>query len=380
MITDWHEDGNITNVPFKNTLMKQISTKNLIIALLVIAPFSLFSQNLLKNSDFSNGSSNWSTNGMKVEINPETTYGGRNSRNNTAEVDMEVGLRQVVDISADNFYQLTFKASRRTSGGTIASPGINIQVIGDVTGTKYINTNRTYTNTSFAFADQIITFSIPKNVTDKKVTIQFTGYSNNTTLGVILDDVQFIQINNAALPVHFVSFTGELRNNSSLLTWKTENESNNRYFIIEKSVNGASFDSIGVVAASNRSAATYTFTDSKLSNTNVYRIRQVDIDGASIFSKMIVLKKSVVNGELKVFPSTATTTVQYSLAVSENTSLQVAIVDASGRTVMQQLNQVNAGSFQQSLNVQNLNSGIYYLQVRSNDGSVNLTKTFQKMN
>lgn len=35
--------------------------------------------------------------GMKVEIN-ETTYGGRNSRNNTAEVDMEVGLRQVVDI------------------------------------------------------------------------------------------------------------------------------------------------------------------------------------------------------------------------------------------------------------------------------------------
>lgn len=380
MITDWHEDGNITNVPFKNTLMKQISTKNLIIALLVIAPFSLFSQNLLKNSDFSNGSSNWSTNGMKVEINPENVYGGRNNRNNTAEIDTEVGLRQVVDITADNYYQLTYKASRRTSGGTIASPGINIQVIGDVTGTKYINTNRTYTNTSFAFADQIITFSIPKNATDKKVTIQFTGYNNNTTLGVILDDVQFIQINNAALPVHFVSFTGELRNNSSLLTWKTENESNNRYFIIEKSVNGASFDSIGVVAASNRNAATYTFTDSKLSNTNVYRIRQVDIDGASIFSKMIVLKKSVVNGELKVFPSTATTTVQYSLAVSENTSLQVAIVDASGRTVMQQLNQVNAGSFQQSLNVQNLNSGIYYLQVRSNDGSVNLTKTFQKMN
>lgn len=360
--------------------MKQISTKNLIIALLVIAPFSLFSQNLLKNSDFSNGSSNWSTNGMKVEINPENVYGGRNNRNNTAEIDTEVGLRQVVDITAENYYQLTYKASRRTSGGTIASPGINIQVIGDVTGTKYINTNRTYTNTSFAFADQIITFSIPKNATDKKVTIQFTGYNNNTTLGVILDDVQFIQINNAALPVHFVSFTGELRNNSSLLTWKTENESNNRYFIIEKSVNGASFDSIGVVAASNRNAATYTFTDSKLSNTNVYRIRQVDIDGASIFSKMIVLKKSVVNGELKVFPSTATTTVQYSLAVSENTSLQVAIVDASGRTVMQQLNQVNAGSFQQSLNVQNLNSGIYYLQVRSNDGSVNLTKTFQKMN
>lgn len=380
MITDWHEDGNITNVPFKNTLMKQISTKNLIIALLVIAPFSLFSQNLLKNSGFSDGSSNWSTNGMKVEINPETTYGGRNSRNNTAEVDMEVGLRQVVDISADNFYQLTFKVSRRTGGGTIASPGINIQVIGDVSGKKYVNSNKTYSNTSFAFVDEIFTFSIPKNTTDKKVTIQFTGYNNNTTLGVIMDDIQFIQINNAALPVHFVSFTGELRNNSSLLTWKTENESNNRYFIIEKSVNGASFDSIGVVAASNRSAATYTFADTKLSNTNVYRIRQVDLDGASIFSKMIVLKKSVVNGEMKVFPSTATTTVQYSLSVSENTSLQVAVVDASGRTVMQQLNQVNAGSFQQSLNVQNLNSGIYYIQVRSNDGSVNLTKTFQKMN
>lgn len=360
--------------------MKQISTKNLIIALFVIAPFSLFSQNLLKNSGFSDGSSNWSTNGMKVEINPETTYGGRNSRNNTAEVDMEVGLRQVVDISADNFYQLTFKVSRRTGGGTIASPGINIQVIGDVSGKKYVNSNKTYSNTSFAFVDEIFTFSIPKNTTDKKVTIQFTGYNNNTTLGVIMDDIQFIQINNAALPVHFVSFTGELRNNSSLLTWKTENESNNRYFIIEKSVNGASFDSIGVVAASNRSAATYTFADTKLSNTNVYRIRQVDLDGASIFSKMIVLKKSVVNGEMKVFPSTATTTVQYSLSVSENTSLQVAVVDASGRTVMQQLNQVNAGSFQQSLNVQNLNSGIYYIQVRSNDGSVNLTKTFQKMN
>lgn len=361
--------------------MKQISTKKLIIALIVlIAPFTVFSQNLLKNSDFSNGSSNWTTNGMKVEINPETTYGGRNNRNNTAEIDNEVGLRQVVEISGDNFYQLSFKVSRRTSGGTIASPGITIQVIGDATGTKYINSNKTYSNTSFAFADETLSFSIPKSTTDKKVTIQFTGYNNNTTLGVIVDDVQLIQTQNAALPVHFVSFTGELRNNSAILTWKTENESNNRYFIIEKSVNGASFDSIGVVTASNRSAATYTFADTKLSNTNVYRIRQVDIDGASIFSKMIVLKKSVVNGELKVFPSTAISTVQYSLAVSEPTTLQVAVVDASGRTVLQQMNQVNAGSFQQSLNIQNLNSGIYYLQVKSNDGSVNLTKTFQKMN
>lgn len=361
--------------------MKQISTKKLIIALIVfIAPFTVSSQNLLRNSDFSNGTSNWSTNGMKVEINPETTYGGSNSRNNTAEIDNEVGLRQVVDINANNFYQLTFKASRRTSGGTIAAPGINIQIIGDVTGTKYVNANKTYSNTTFGFVDVTITFSIPNNVADKKVTIQFTGYNNNTTLGVILDNVQFLQINNAALPVHFVSFTGELRSNSSLLTWKTENESNNRYFIIEKSTNGASFDSIGVVAASNRTSATYTFTDTKLSNTNVYRIRQVDIDGASIFSKMIVLKKSVVNGELKVFPSTAISTVQYSLAVSENTTLQVAVVDASGRTVLQQINQVAAGSFQQSLNIQNLNTGIYYLQVKSNDGSVNLTKTFQKMN
>lgn len=360
--------------------MKQNSTKNFLIALLVIAPFSLFSQNLLKNSDFSNGSNDWSTNGMKVEVNPESVYGGRSNRNSTAEIDNEVGIRQVVNIAGDNFYQLTFKASRRTSGGTIDKPGITIQIIGDATGTKYVNSNKTYSNTTFAFVDETFTFSIPKGTADKKVTIQITGYNNNTTLGVIVDDVQFIQTQNAALPVHFTSFTGELRNNSALLTWKTENESNNKYFIIEKSVNGSAFDSIGMVLPSNRSAANYTFTDSRLNATNIYRIRQVDLDGASLFTKMVVLKKSVAGSDLKVFPSAAVSTINYNINLTDKADLQIAIVDAAGRVVLQQQASAAAGSLQQTLNVQHLNSGMYYLTVKSQDGSLSQSRMFQKMN
>ena len=55
------------------------------------------------------------------------------------------------------------------------------------------------------------------------------------------------------LPLDLLSFTGQLQNNNSvLLNWKTENEINTSYYVVERSADGIRYNGIGNVAANGR--------------------------------------------------------------------------------------------------------------------------------
>jgi ELWxxDGT repeat protein len=54
-----------------------------------------------------------------------------------------------------------------------------------------------------------------------------------------------------ALPLHLVDFKARLVNADGLLSWNTTNEENTSHFIVERSLNGRSFTSIGKVQAAN---------------------------------------------------------------------------------------------------------------------------------
>jgi Secretion system C-terminal sorting domain len=93
------------------------------------------------------------------------------------------------------------------------------------------------------------------------------------------------------IPVKWISFTGKENNKKVDLNWVTTNESNNKYFSIEKSVDGATnFVEIGRANSKSVNGATYDFTDLNPSAINYYRLKQVDLNGAITYSDIVLVK------------------------------------------------------------------------------------------
>jgi len=361
--------------------MKKNFTKNLVLSLAVaVISHGTMAQNLanlLSNSAFDLGSDSWNITGMYAEINTENIYGGRIAGNRVAEIDAQAGLRQKLEAIPGKIYSLSYKASRRTTGNTPAIVGITLRIVGNTTGTVYYSNNTSYANTSFGYVAETRSFSVPANSADQIMLIEMVAYNNNSTHGVIVDDVQMTMSSPASLPVQWNSFTAEVRNQQAILAWKTAAELNNKHFVIERSVNGNSYDSIGTVAAN--ASHQYGFTDAALINgTSFYRLRQVDIDGGSKYSKIVTVRTQAGTNELKLFPTVAHSVVNFAVRSEGKTDATVLVFDAGGRLVMQLQRSLGTGVNQQSIDVTSLNEGTYYFSIRNSAGTINISKSFYK--
>ena len=88
---------------------------------------------------------------------------------------------------------------------------------------------------------------------------------------------------NNALPVELISFNASCNEGSVHLEWSTASEYNSDYFLIEKSRDGISWNTIHQENASGNSNALirYNYLDlTPLLSGNYYRLSQVDIDGS----------------------------------------------------------------------------------------------------
>ena len=97
-----------------------------------------------------------------------------------------------------------------------------------------------------------------------------------------------------ALPIHLSNFQGEALSRSNLISWTTETETNNDYFILEKSTGGAEYYEIARIegAGTTAQANTYEFQDYDLgSNLFYYRLKQVDFDGVETISSTISVER-----------------------------------------------------------------------------------------
>ncbi len=115
----------------------------------------------------------------------------------------------------------------------------------------------------------------------------------------------------AALPVEWLSFTGENVGNANLLEWSTTSETNTlKYEVMRKSPSDIGFFVIGEVEAAGFSANTkhYDFTDTDLAieGAYYYKLRQVDQNGDYSFSDVIKIDVSLGSfASIAVYPNPA---------------------------------------------------------------------------
>lgn len=424
----------------------------------LLFPFFVSAQNLITNSSFTNGTTGWSSS-CSMEVYDETVYGGSNSSNNVTEIDRERCLDQNICIMPGITYTLTFKGTRRIDGSTPSTVGIVMQVKGVNSNTYYVNQTKTYNNSSWSWATQTYSFTIPANSSDKTVNIHIQDNNNHATYGVILDDIELhpqtdmaisgattatvgsaynysvsnspasgisynwsmganattatsssatpstswtaagskslnVTISNSScvvtslssavtvtsvLPVTFTNFTGIIKDNKAALTWSTSHEEGNNYFVIERSATGRNYDSVGRVQAGSNLSNTYAFTENNTNTISYYRLKQVDISGTYVYSAVITLKNAGSNKEMTVYPTQATSTIQYVVSNEAPATAIVQVFNITGQPMITNKEVLQQGVTIKSLNVSHLATGAYILKLQIPATGVTTVKQFQKL-
>ncbi|HEX2847694.1 MAG TPA: T9SS type A sorting domain-containing protein [Chitinophagaceae bacterium] len=177
------------------------------------------------------------------------------------------------------------------------------------------------------------------------------------------------------LPVTWGDFTGFDEVDRVRLAWSTIQEIESSHFEIEHSTDGRSFAVIGTVEAAGASNTEkrYSFihTGPSLTATNIYRIKQYDINGKFSYSPAIYVK--LKNSGRPVITATPNP-VRNSLQIfATKPNYKMSLTDLSGRTL--KTLQIAQGA--QYLDVNDLPTGTYYLLFT--DGESTFSQKIVKM-
>ena len=193
--------------------------------------------------------------------------------------------------------------------------------------------------------------------------------STSRTAGSVayIDNVHFGDNN---VPVELVSFTASVINNQVHLSWNTASEKNNSGFEVLRSTNSRLFTKIGFVHGHGTSSEinVYSYVDKNVNGTVYYKLKQIDFDGTSKYSKTVeaTAVKPVEFNLSQNYPNpfNPSTTISYSIPQDNFVSLKV--YNVLGNEVATLINgQITAGTHNVHFNASNLSSGVYYYTLRT---------------
>lgn len=179
----------------------------------------------------------------------------------------------------------------------------------------------------------------------------------------------YIFADNTPLPVTLSSFEVKKSENRADLKWTTTSETNSDYFEIQKSQDGVSWQTIGSLAAAAESekSESYSFTDAKpYAGENLYRLKMVDLDQTFAYSRIKSLSFDGMG--ILVFPNPASNKLFFTASEISKISV-VNIINNQGKIVALHDKVTHEG-----IDITNLSEGIYLVQIKKTDGSVQVNK------
>lgn len=169
------------------------------------------------------------------------------------------------------------------------------------------------------------------------------------------------------LPVELISFDAAATDQGILLRWKTAQETDNDYFILEKSGDGLRYGPLTTIATSSDLAqpATYQYVDEQPTvGISYYRLSQQDLDGQVNvlatravtlgITPRYVLAPNPVNGNLLLLTG-----------ISEDYPIESLEILEMGGAIRTQAWSTTSASNTLELPISNLPAGIYWLKIRT---------------
>lgn len=225
----------------------------------------------------------------------------------------------------------------------------------------FTNTDRPLRLWAADFSEFGITTANYKSV--KRFKINLSGNSDVAFVGYNARSINLVSI----LPVTLNNFKGNAVNNNNHLSWETKSELNTEAFEIEKSIDGISFEKIGVVAAKGNSneALVYSYTDkSSGAGINYYRLKMIDKDGKYSYSPVVQIKNASKEISISLFPNPATDKININHPFTTQAA-KATIYSSNGTVVYTRV--ITTGVTRTTLDLQPLNKGVYYLTWEDNN-------------
>ena len=206
------------------------------------------------------------------------------------------------------------------------------------------------------------------NVTGNGRYVRMLGLTRATGFGYSLFEFQVRD--QTVLPILLIDFEAINKSNQyALLEWTTGTEVNNRYFAIERSIDGTHYIPIGQMAGAGNSTSPihYHWMDSlPLKGINYYRLQQVNLDGGFAYSKVLSVNFGASPGaSLSVYPNPVNDFANVT-AANGTTIREIRIYNSSGAE-LRRYRGFSTNSVQ--IRVSTLGRGLYSLKVVTDKGT-----------
>lgn len=226
-------------------------------------------------------------------------------------------------------------------------------------------------------ADQVFLID---NHTSQAINLNTTpsySFSINSTIPTTTGNGRFyiVVANTNQVPVELLSFSA--RGNSAQqveLKWETASEINTSHFEIERSADGASFETLFAVKANGKAGklTSYTQVDKAPYAVGYYRLKMVDKDGSYAHSaiRMVRFDNADIAASLKMYPVPASKSLTIELG---ETISSIRIHNAMGKEEYTS----KVGTEQFVVPVETLAAGVYTIEIMTTTG-VRVVERFVK--
>jgi hypothetical protein len=190
------------------------------------------------------------------------------------------------------------------------------------------------------------TFTFTPNAGFNGTSTTFTYMVCDNGSPVLCSNIATVTISfpvNSALPTSLVDLTASYENSNVVINWTTTFEENSSVFEIERSIDGINFKTVGTVKAQGNSTIRrdYTFGDDVSNSTArkndlYYRLKLVDKDGKTAFSKVLVVRvyKTKSLQSVSVTPNPTVNDIKVKVQLNENSYITIKVMNNSGAEIM----------------------------------------------
>lgn len=184
------------------------------------------------------------------------------------------------------------------------------------------------------------------------------------------------------LPVELVSFQAVKQNDGVEIEWMTSSQRNNDHFILQRSPNGntewTEIDRVQGESFSN-SLMTYNVQDHHLCRTCFYRLVQVDYNGTEHVSKVVSITNEFANEiEVHPYPNPADGSISLDVFTNMEEAYDVTVYCIEGVKMLQANGDLDVGHNTIEIHVEDLPSGVYFLEFRSSNVAATIGRIFTK--
>ncbi|HEY4798840.1 MAG TPA: hypothetical protein VII99_07175 [Bacteroidia bacterium] len=168
------------------------------------------------------------------------------------------------------------------------------------------------------------------------------------------------------LPVDLMDFSASQTSEGVVLEWETASESNNNYFMVQRSADGINYSDVVRIegAGNSNTEKQYAANDhTPLAGTVYYKLRQVDYNGETKDYGPVAVKISTGNTWDLLLQNVPTQdALKANLFAPENSNVLVEIYDLHGGKIFEKLFAIRKGDNLLVIDCRDLLPGMYIIQ------------------